>query len=763
MNGEYSFLELREGAWTVGLAPGNEPARGNRSGARHDFAPVCESAETLAGEITVIDLTAYSGLFIEGRVESLFDGDVDATVWARSPRGSRRTGTELDGSFRLGPLPAGLFSVMADPMFDARLTASEPVEVEAGRSDLVLTLGRGLGIRVRAVDATSQAEVDAEHTLSSDRPPVMISRNYIEPFEVDFSSLEPGTYSVVSITEDRRVGFVQGIQVKVGDEPPLIRVPVSPGASVHVAHTGPGPHSVIVLKCRDLTISKAAASEGKDAEFLAPAGEVQLWRGDQVLELTVQAGEEIQVSFGSKDKEALQDSEHGLRVHRIDTGNASGQGVPASVVDQGVELVAEGPHLDQEEIESYVPIPHVRAPEIQSGSWLTLNDERMVLVPFRGRVVRRDSRVRSDALLREIAPGQVSVLDSDLGPGAAIYGTVTESDGTPAAGQEVALSIHDRSSGGLFLMRDEFVATTRTDPEGRYRFEGVSPGPWMVGIRQAWRSGRPESEAIAPMAYRVELREGGGPARADLVLHRGHFLRGRVVDPGGSSTEGRVHGFSEGVRTASHRTFDGRFELGPLPPGEYTIQSNPPIGSDFARSNPVWAHTGQEDIVLPMNPGARFSCVATDDASGGPVWARLVLSGGEGLLQSTHTRTQSYPYEFSSLEPGTYRVTAVTPGGLVGTHGPIVLEAGVELEPLNISVRPGGYVNVGYTGAEEVAFLRIIQDGFVYDFDNLMSGSQRRCTVPTGRVEVRLGDEVRVLDVEEGDELEIDFELATGN
>lgn len=381
---------------------------------------------------------------------------------------------------------------------------------------------------------------------------------------------------------------------------------------------------------------------------------------------------------------------------------------------------------------------------------------------LRGRVIRPEAVPRLGAPPRTDSHAAPSDPGGRSEPGLAVLGTVTEADGTVAVDQEVALSAEDRGWRGLFYPKDEYVATTRTDAGGRYRFENVAPGPWTVGLRQAWRPGRPDSEAIAPVAHGITVPDAGGPVTVDLTVCRGHFLEGIVVTPEGTETEASIWALGEDARMHGMTDRNGHFRLGPLPSGEYRIQSRPRFGSLIARSPWHSASTEQGGHVLSLQKGTRLALRAIDLDTREPLPCKFILTGGEGLLRTSFSIPKSRVCTFGAIEPGIYRATAITVDGRVGHSQPLIVEEGEAPAPLEIEVRTGGHLTVGYSGHAPTQFLRILQGESLYGFDVLADGTAHRFTVPVGRIAVRLGQHVRWLEVNEGDELEIDFELPSG-
>ena len=144
---------------------------------------------------------------------------------------------------------------------------------------------------------------------------------------------------------------------------------------------------------------------------------------------------------------------------------------------------------------------------------------------------------------------------------------------------------------------DAHARTARTDAEGHYRFERLTPGPWQVELVEEEIS--PNSSTTAHQ--RGDFRESdiesncvvveGQTTRHDLSLTGAGqvLLVGRLLldGGGGSGWEARVMPVDQeafiGGRGAQEDTLgsDGRFRLEVSEPGEYWLSMRPPQGGVF--------------------------------------------------------------------------------------------------------------------------------------------------------------------------------------
>lgn len=168
---------------------------------------------------------------------------------------------------------------------------------------------------------------------------------------------------------------------------------------------------------------------------------------------------------------------------------------------------------------------------------------------------------------------------------ATLSGRVVE-DGShaPVPGATVTLVPERRSPPPVSFPTPPLQATT--DQDGRYVFEGVAPGVYLVNAHKTGFAARP----IERMPPRVQLRAGERSENIDIVLLRGGAIAGRVLDQSGQALadfrvmamrtapggRGPVGGPPVLLPAGSSQTNDiGEFRVFGLPAGEYYLQAAP--------------------------------------------------------------------------------------------------------------------------------------------------------------------------------------------
>src|SRR5262249_49751963 len=136
--GRYSFQDVRAGRWWIGPAPTLEGSQPQPPGALAALAQVVEIPEGRPS--THLDLHVLEGLYIRGTVldaagkpASGIPVEIETDTAADAPSGVAGS----DGSFTLGPLIRGSYSLFAEKHGGSR---SDLVIAHAGENGIVLRL-----------------------------------------------------------------------------------------------------------------------------------------------------------------------------------------------------------------------------------------------------------------------------------------------------------------------------------------------------------------------------------------------------------------------------------------------------------------------------------------------------------------------------------------------------------------------------------------------------------------------------------------------
>ena len=365
-----------------------------------------------------------------------------------------------------------------------------------------------------------------------------------------------------------------------------------------------------------------------------------------------------------------------------------------------------------------------------------------------------------------LQPSETRRIELGFSVGATIQGLAVYSDGGPARSQEIWL-VSGRTSGRIYL--DESAkpsGQTITDKHGRFEFKAVESGTWYVGPA-ALRGHFDEAQEglIAPVASVVEVAPSDTLCEVRLTLHVGLYIRGAVVDPDGDPMSDAVyiHGFSDEcgflfVRSAD----DGRFALGPLPPGSYTLSSRS-FMTGFVGSEKKTVEAGAKNVVLQLRLGAALRGKVIDGESGSPAKADLVLSWpatSDDPFPFLMTSTENGDFEFPGHEANNYTVFASDGVGKTGLLQ-VALADQVDSEDLVVNLEAGGWVELIYSGEDRYGQFQLWSGGTVIGADGILSGTKRKFQAPEGRIRVTQqsssGELEQFVDVKAGEVTQVKF------
>jgi len=258
------------------------------------------------------------------------------------------------------------------------------------------------------------------------------------------------------------------------------------------------------------------------------------------------------------------------------------------------------------------------------------------------------------AIRQSVRPG--TAVELFLMPGAMISGVVRDEAGRPVKGAVIRAM---PEGFGPYVPPAE-----RCDAGGRFLLAGLEGGTYVVVAREG-----PRAPAVAVVS--VDAR---GEAATDLTLTEGGFVTGRLVDGVGKAVTGRVRLSSlDGVvlhvlihhLVETQAGSDGRFVLGPTPPGDLVLQVSAPgfaprVVETAAASRTRGTDLG--DVVLESGPVLRG--VVQDRQGAGIAGATLrAFSFGRGpTLPAEAESDEAGAFVLAGLAAGTLDVTARAPG-----------------------------------------------------------------------------------------------------
>ena len=269
-----------------------------------------------------------------------------------------------------------------------------------------------------------------------------------------------------------------------------------------------------------------------------------------------------------------------------------------------------------------------------------------------------------------------AVSDARQGPqGGTISGWTLGPDRAPLAGVEVVLPCPPQP-----------VRRVTSGADGRFEFTGVAEGACRVMALKAGYVEASFNGERAPGGYGIAVRDGSTHAGIELELERGAIIAGVARDAKGQPLAGYVHvvrreSVNGVVKLLPQSPYlpvgqNGKFEMRPLPPGEYVVGLRPlpgMIGRGFT------FYPGTTDInaatIFDLRSGDRrevtLSLVEAStyrasgvvvDSDGTPmadVDVSVVSEGSLGWIRATARTAKNGQFSIDGLEDGPYRIGAV--------------------------------------------------------------------------------------------------------
>lgn len=247
-----------------------------------------------------------------------------------------------------------------------------------------------------------------------------------------------------------------------------------------------------------------------------------------------------------------------------------------------------------------------------------------------------------------LEPGERRAVSWSLGARGRIAGEARDAAGRPYADGELWLRPRPRRGHVAVLVMSESPAPVdraRTDLAGRFAFEAVLPGAYILGPAAPREPDVPlferppasvDPEAVAPVGVPVDVDPASPEVYVELEVHRALYVVGRVEDVDGGTTaaflEARVPGLDAARMVPLGE--DGGFVLGPTVPGEHLLRAMPFPGlpgrapSETVAATPAPA-PGGDPVVLRLRAGRSLAGVVRG-RSGAPAAATVhVAPAGE--------------------------------------------------------------------------------------------------------------------------------------
>jgi protocatechuate 3,4-dioxygenase beta subunit len=282
--------------------------------------------------------------------------------------------------------------------------------------------------------------------------------------------------------------------------------------------------------------------------------------------------------------------------------------------------------------------------------------------------------------LRNLRPGTYAVIASLARSGKQARGTVTLEPGAQEVRLDLVfgtgLTLSGRAVQGelpitgatIFLegVGIDHSGWNETDPDGKFVIEGLEPGTYSLSLRD-FRTG---------LAYNQTIEIGSS---REIVLDvPTASVRGQVVDttdrqplPAVSVTltgEGGDDARRLPIHTAT-TDLEGKFELGNVPDGTFTLAANKKGYAAVTRAVAVQSQRASEELKLSMDPteGLTIEALLPTGAAPTEVQVAVLDAVGGALISGTYSTGERGRVRLSSVPPGTWTLIVAAGGSATTT------------------------------------------------------------------------------------------------
>lgn len=394
-------------------------------------------------------------------------------------------------------------------------------------------------------------------------------------------------------------------------------------------------------------------------------------------------------------------------------------------------------------------------------------------VPLNVEILIDGAVLKTDLPLLSLQPGETREVEWHIGSGCELEGVVFDESESPVRDCEIWLMKTDDARPRFFESydRERAVGTSRTDASGHFGFHDLHSGRWLLGpaaTREQFES--PDPRAIAAFAQMISIAEADQTQHLELHVSRGLYICGRVLDP--QDKPARLALVSGGggqtlFPPGAMSDYEGRFCVGPLIPGRYSlIARSSDIGAD---SESVEASPREQEVVLKLRNGGGMRGSVVDGTTGTPCRAELFVSIHGVAVQDeldfmSIMTNEDGTFEIKKLKPGIYDVFARASDGHVGIARSLNVRPGVVTDGVAISIFPGAVIRIRNPLADQPVGCSISCDDVLIGTAWLEPGAVVRMGVSPEHVVIRWSvtwtvtghlDQRKELDVQVGEEREV--------
>ncbi|HWQ95928.1 MAG TPA: carboxypeptidase regulatory-like domain-containing protein [Candidatus Methylomirabilis sp.] len=562
-NGDYRLRGLSAGDYIISISPPYGSDLMINSTIRH----------VALDETVTADIILKTGGIITGRVTTANGTPVANTyIYASGPTYTSAN-TDSNGNYRLGGLSAGDYIISVSPPYGSDLISNSTIRHvaldETVTADIILKTGGIITGRVTTVNGTPVANAyvyTSGPTYTSDytdangnyRLRGLSAGDYISRANPPYGSDLISNSTIVHVTLDETV--TANILLQAGGEITGIITTVNgtPVADVFVSVSGPTFRSTY------------SDRNGRYRLGGLSAGNYTVYAESRYENLAINYTT-VKVAF-----DEIVTNDIILQVGGVITGNVtSPDGTPAAYAYVSVH----GPSYRS----TYTDAKgNYRLRGLSSGDYII-----SVSPPY-------ESNLISSSTFVSVTLGETVTADIVLKVGGVISGNVTAANGTPVVNAYVY------ASGPSYR-------STYTDANGSYSLGGLSSGDYVIRFSPPYGSDLMSNSTFVHFAQDETVT-------ANIILQVGGVITGKVTTLDGTPLYTSISAFGP-VQSEAYTDANGRYRLGGLPAGNYTVYATY-LGSKYSNVSVRPGEVSIADLVvitqtpLPVPPIPEIPTVA---------------------------------------------------------------------------------------------------------------------------------------------------------
>ncbi len=345
--------------------------------------------------------------------------------------------------------------------------------------------------------------------------------------------------------------------------------------------------------------------------------------------------------------------------------------------------------------------------------------------------------IRIEENVRTPGPGGDRRMTLDLFTSGIVEVVALGLDGEPLAGLELWIGTGPSAGGSALRFEgyDEPLATTVTDDNGRARFEGLAIGRYLVAPKGASYYSKPFPKT-ATLGGSIEITREDPRGEATLETVETLSISGVLKDESGKPAPGHIMAFRKGFGWSRQLSAgpDGKFELGGLIPGVYSVSG---AAMDSVRSKPVDVKAGTADVEILSRAAGQVTGRVIVAETGKAVPEADVrfcdtLTGNQHLLKLDAEGR----FEFKKAIAGKHHMLAWTAGGLISPVLPVEVPSGGHLDNVTIALDQGAILEISAPSSDSRTTVWVTTADGGSIIRSASPADPVRMTVPAGPIDV---------------------------